>query len=184
MRKKAAETQPFVLYCMQSVQCKYIEVLQMRFEPLTNDNVEKYITYLKKALREDPEQMWVDSVDEKEIIDRVNDPFYQNTKSILALLDDETIGRIEYHFYGCVQDGYKMAYVDWVYVLKGHRNKGVAKALFHEFEKDCQKHKINQYFLIRASNDSANHFYSRFENADLSDVPMLRKDILSDSVSM
>ncbi len=156
----------------------------MRFEPLTNDNVEKYIAYLKKALREDPEQMCVDSVDEKGIINRVNDPFYQNTKSILALLGDEAIGRIEYHFYGCVQDGYKMAYVDWVYVLRGHRNRGIAKALFREFEKDCQKHEINQYFLIRASNDSANHFYSHFENVDLSDVPMLRKDILHDSVSM
>jgi len=156
----------------------------MRFELLTNKNTALYIEYLKQALLEDPEQMWIDSIEEDEIIKRINDNFYQNTKSYLAIINNKVIGRIEYHFYGCIQDGFKMAYVDWVYVLKEYRNKGIAKSLFSVFEQDCKSNGINQYFLIRASNDSANHFYSRFENADLSDVPMLRKDILSDSVSM
>ena len=156
----------------------------MKFEFLTNNNIEKYIIYLKKALKEDPDQMWVNSVNEKDIIDRVNDSFYQNTKSILAILDDKVIGRIEYHFYGCVQDGFKMSYVDWVYVLKEHRNKGVAKALFREFEKDCRNNEINQYFLIRATNESANHFYNSFKEANISDEPMLRKDIINNTVSI
>ena len=44
-----------------------------------------------------------------------------------------------------------MAYVDWVYVLKAHRHKGIAQMLFAELEKDCKKHNIDQYYLIRAS---------------------------------
>lgn len=43
------------------------------------------------------------------------------------------VGRIEYHFYGSMQNGFKMAYVDWGYVLKLYRHKGVAQMLFHKF---------------------------------------------------
>ena len=28
----------------------------------------------------------------------------------LAMENDQVLGRIEYHFYGCMQDGYRMAY--------------------------------------------------------------------------
>ncbi len=35
----------------------------------------------------------------------------------LAMEDNQVMGRIEYHFYGCMQDGYRMSYVNWVYVL-------------------------------------------------------------------
>lgn len=149
----------------------------MRYELLTNKNVSLYIDYLKQALTEEPDKMWVDSIQETEIIKRVNDQFYQNTKSILAILNDKVVGRIEYHFYGCLQDGFKMAYVDWVYVLREHRNKGIAKALFIEFEKDCKKNGIDQYFLIRATNEGANHFYNSFKDVELDVSPTLRKNL-------
>ena len=135
----------------------------MKFELLTNLNVDLYIEYLEKALVEDPDEMCIESVNKIEIRNRLNDSFYQNTKSILAIDNNKVIGRIEYHFYGCIQDGYKMAYVDWVYVLKEHRNKGVAKSLFAEFEKDCKQNKINQYFLIRANNENVKQFYNSFD---------------------
>lgn len=70
-----------------------------------------------------------------------------------------------------------MAYVDWVYVLKEHRNKGVAKSLFSEFEKDCKKNKINQYFLIRATSENANYFYNSFKEVELEESPTLRKNL-------
>lgn len=150
----------------------------MKYEFLCNDNVDKYIEYLQKALAEDPEQMWIEDVDAVEIVKRVNDSFYKNTKSILAIKDNQVVGRIEYHFYGCVQDGFKMAYVDYVYVLKDYRKQGIAKALFQRFEIDCKKNAINQYFLIRATNESANHFYGSFKDAQISEEPLLRKDIV------
>ena len=52
---------------------------------LNPQNVDAYIVYLKKALREEPEKMTADSLDESRIRSRLNDPFYQHTKSILAL---------------------------------------------------------------------------------------------------
>ena len=145
---------------------------------LSKTNIDQYITYLRKALSEEPDMLWVEKIDEAGIKARINDPFYQNTKSILALDGDDVVGRIEYHFYGCLQDGYRMAYVDWVYVLPSYRHSGIAQQLFKEFEKDCAANRINQYYLIRATNPGADKFYHSFENAELDDEPMLRKTLI------
>lgn len=149
----------------------------MVFERLNKDNVNEYIDYLKIAVSEEPDLMFVDKVDEEGIKRRVADPFFNKTTSILAKIDGKVVGRIEYHFYGCLQDGYKMAYVDWVYVLKAFRHKGIAQKLFVEFEKDCLKNDINQYYLIRAKNIEADSFYTHFEGVELFESPILRKTI-------
>ena len=106
--------------------------------------------------------MHVEAVDREGLRRRVKDPFYQNTTSILAMENDQVLGRIEYHFYGCMQDGYRMAYVDWVYVLPEARHKGVVQGLFQE---------------IRATNPNADKFYHSFENAELDEEPFLRKEL-------
>lgn len=64
--------------------------------------------------------MTADFLDESGIRERLRDPFDQHTKSIFAIEYGFVVGRIEYHFYGCMQDGYRMAYVDWVYVLRDY----------------------------------------------------------------
>lgn len=149
----------------------------LRYESLDSSNIGAYIEYLKRAIAEEPDMMWTDEADEQAIMDRINDPFYRNTKSILAIDDSDVVGRIEYHFYGCLQDGFRMAYVDWVYVLPGYRHRGVAQQLFGRFENDCAQHNIDQYFLIRATNPGADRFYKSFIGAELSDEPMLRKTL-------
>ena len=75
------------------------------------------------------------------------------------------------------QDGYRMAYVDWVYVLPEARHRGVAQGLFQEMEKDCRNHGIDQYYLIRAINPNADKFYHSFGNAELDEEPFLRKEL-------
>ena len=147
----------------------------MVFEILSNNNIDEYIEYLKIAMSEETEMMTAVKVDEEVIKHRIYDPFFNITKSILAKIDGKVVGRIEYHFYGCVQDGYRMAYVDWVYVLRSYRHQGIAQKLFREFEKDCEQNNIDQYYLIRAKNDNANRFYNHFANAELSESPILRK---------
>lgn len=147
----------------------------MVFEILKRDNVNEYIDYLKIAMNEEPDLMVTDVIDEEGIKSRLSDPFFNKTTSILAKVDGKVVGRIEYHFYGCLQDGCRMAYVDWVYVLKAYRHQGIAQKLFAEFEKDCLKNNINQYYLIRAKNGDAYRFYSHFADVELSDSPILRK---------
>lgn len=70
-----------------------------------------------------------------------------------------------------------MAYVDWVYVLKAHRHRVIAQALFRAFEEECRANRIDQYFLIRSEEENANRFYGKFRNAELSYVSVLRKDL-------
>ncbi len=147
----------------------------MILERLNQNNVEEYIAYLREAMKEEPDKMTAETVDEQGIKNRISDPFFAGTTSVLAKEDGKVVGRIEYHFYGCMQDGYRMAYVDWVYVLKAYRHRGIARMLFAEFEKDCLQNDIDQYYLIRAANEEANRFYGNFERAELDDAPVLRK---------
>ncbi len=149
----------------------------MKFEILNKNNLEDYIAYLKIAMKEEPDKMTAEKVDEDGIKSRVLDPFFNRTASILAKDNGRVVGRIEYHFYGCMQDGAKMAYVDWVYVLKSHRHRGIAQMLFREFERDCERNGIDQYYLIQATNEEASRFYGSFENASRSEVPLLRKHL-------
>lgn len=136
-----------------------------------------YLDYLKIAMQAEPDQMTAETFDEAGIRKRITDPFFQRTTSLLAIENNSVIGRIEYHFYGCMQDGYKMAYVDWVYVLPGHRHKGVAQSLFKAFEEECAAFGIDQYYLIRSEKEEADRFYRAFTDAQLTTEPMLRKYI-------
>ena len=54
----------------------------------------------RKEMGAEPEMMHVEAVDREGLRRRVKDPFYQNTTSILAMENDQVLGRIEYHFYG------------------------------------------------------------------------------------
>lgn len=90
----------------------------MTFEFLNEQNTNEFIAYLKTAFADDKNELVAEKIDEDNVRLRVNDAFYQRTKSILALAQGKVVGQLEYHFYGCVQDGAKMAYVDWIHVLK------------------------------------------------------------------
>ena len=143
----------------------------MYFERLNEQNVEQYIAYLKLAMQQEPDMMTVEEIDEEGIRTRLRDSFYEKSTSILAMENNQVAGRIEYH---------RMAYVNWVYVLPEYRHSGIARKLFAEFEKDCEKHEIHQYYLIRATNENADRFYKKFEGVQLDEEPMLRK-ILKDN---
>lgn len=147
----------------------------MEFQVLGRDNVRQYIEYLRIAMAKEPEKMMAEAVDEEGILERIQDPFYVKTTSVLAMDNGKVVGRIEYHFYGGMQDGYRMAYVDWVYVLPEYRHQGIAQGLFGELVKDCKANEINQYYLIRATNPDADKFYHSFKDASLSEAPLLRK---------
>ncbi len=149
----------------------------MTVEKLSEKNVNQFIEYLRTAFKVDKDEMLADELDEQGIIKRITDPFYQRTTSLLAVENNTVVGRIEYHFYGCMLDAYRMCYVDWVYVLPEYRHHGVAQNLFNEMQADCRKNKINQFYLIRSESRDAERFYKKINNATLDNEPLLRKDI-------
>ena len=68
--------------------------------------------------------MMTDAVDDEGIIKHLLKDNDRLCKSLLAYEDDKVIGRLEYRFYTCLQDNYRMCYVDWVYTLSSFRCKG------------------------------------------------------------
>ena len=94
---------------------------------------------------------------------------------IFKKLDRETVDAYLDYLKTAMQDGCKMAYVDWVYVLSAHRHKGVAQALFKEFEKECRDFGINHYYLIRSERPEPDRFYHAFADVELTREPLLRK---------
>ena len=69
----------------------------MYFERLNEQNVEQYIDYLKLAMQQEPDMMTVEEIDEEGIRTRLRDSFYEKSTSILAMENNQVVGRIEYH---------------------------------------------------------------------------------------
>lgn len=145
--------------------------MEYTFEKLNKDNFNKYYDYLSLATRLEPELMCSPDINKEELLERLDDGLTKRSNSILAMCENKVVGRIEYHFYSCFQDGYRICYVDWVYVLPESRNKGIAKKLFDEMSKDCVKNNIDEFRLIRATNKDANDFYKSFKSAQICEMP-------------
>ena len=145
--------------------------MEYTFEKLNKDNFNKYFDYLSLATRLELELMCSSDINKEELFKRLDDELTKRSTSILAIYEDKVVGRIEYHFYSCFQDGYRICYVDWVYVLPENRNKGIAKKLFDEMAKDCIKNNIDEFRLIRATNKDANDFYQSFKSAKICEIP-------------
>lgn len=141
------------------------------FERLNKNNFSKYYDYLLLATTLELALMCSSDMNKEELYKRLDDELAKRSTSILAMYEDKVVGRIEYHFYSCFQDGYRICYVDWAYVLPENRKKGIAKKLFDEMIKDCVKNNIDEIRLIRATNKNANDFYESFQSAKLCDLP-------------
>ena len=145
--------------------------MEYTFEKLNKDNFNKFFDYLLLATELEPELMYSSDINKEELYERLDDELINRSASILAMYENKVIGRIEYHFYSCFQDGYRICYVDWIYVLPDNRNKGIAKNLFNEMTKDCVKNNIDEIRLIRATNENANLFYESFKSAKICEIP-------------
>lgn len=145
--------------------------MEYTFEKLNKNNFNKYYDYLSLATKLEPELMCSSDINKEELLERLDDELTKRSNSILAMCENKVVGRIEYHFYSCFQDGYRICYVDWVYVLPESRNKGIAKKLFDEMAKDCVKNNIDEFRLIRATNKNANDFYKSFKSAQICEMP-------------
>ena len=151
--------------------------MEYTFEKLNKDNFNKYFDYLSLATRLELELMCSSDINKEELFKRLDDELTKRSTSILAIDEDKVVGRIEYHFYSCFQDGYRICYVDWVYVLPENRNKGIAKKLFDEMAKDCIKNNIDEFRLIRATNKEANDFYKSFKTAKICEMPFFIQNL-------
>lgn len=95
------------------------QTMEYTFEKLNKDNFSKYYDYLSLATRLEPELMCTSDINKEELLERLDDELTKRSTSILAIDEDKVVGRIEYHFYSCFQDGYRYAMLTgYMYFLK------------------------------------------------------------------
>lgn len=98
--------------------------MQYTFEKLNKDNFNNYFDYLLLATKLEPEFMCSSDINKEKLYERLDDELTKRSTSILAMCEDKVIGRIEYHFYSCLQDRYRICYLDWLYVFQRREIKG------------------------------------------------------------
>lgn len=153
----------------------------IEIKKLNEETINDYLVYLEESLVVDTDNfMMIKSVDRQALVNRLSDPMFKDKHSLLAYINGEVAGRIEYHFYLCFQDGHTMCYIDWLYTLPRFRRKGVAEALFSAMENHCKENNINDYYLIRSNNENAKNFYKSVENLKDKNVTLMRKTINKD----
>ena len=109
----------------------------------------------------------------------LQNPLFASARCMMCLDESgQAIGRIDFamassfSFGGCLQ-----VYVDWVYVLKEFRHKGIAQFLFAQMESYIKKIGINEYFLLMADNTEAQNFYRSIDGTEIYNHDVLRKNV-------
>jgi len=152
---------------------------------LSTLNLDKLIQFEKNARISEPD-VFIHDFDEvkfrSETLNALNHPLFASARCLICVNigggDGDVIGRIDFSIHPSFAFGGDLrVYVDWVYVLKEYRHKGVAQFLFQEMEKTLTELDINNYFLIAAENEEAQRFYGSLKNAQIEKQDLLTKVI-------
>lgn len=134
------------------------------FRKMTSKDLDLMVTFEKKSRELEP-NVFPDFNEEKYKSNfkriKIEDTNFNDV--ILCIENSEVIGRIDLISEYSYMDFYSVGYVDWVYVLKSHRGRGIAKKLFLKAEKVFKEHKIEEYYLFVASNEEAQKFYKSID---------------------
>jgi len=152
----------------------------MVVELLSVENFDKLAEFEKCARLSEPDVFLEELNCEKfkhETLAALQNPNYSLARCMLCAegIEGNVIGRLDFSILSSFAFGGDMrAYIDWVYVLKEHRHKGVARFLFSHMEEYLTSIGINEYFLIAAENQEAQQFYR-----SIKDAHMQKQDILT-----
>ncbi|MCL2603729.1 MAG: GNAT family N-acetyltransferase [Defluviitaleaceae bacterium] len=154
----------------------------MKAIELNAERIDLLTAFEKEARATEPD-IFISGFDENNFktatLTALSNPNFASAKCLLcADENDHIIGRIDFSLLPSLAFGGEIrAYVDWIYVLKKHRHKGVAQFLFKEMEKYLKNHGINEYFLITAENEESKTFYNSIPNAEISKHDVLTKNL-------
>jgi len=156
----------------------------MKAIELTASNVDLLIEFEKKARVSEPE-IFISAFDEtnfyRRTLDALNNPLYASAHCLMCV-DDVlgAMGRLDYAILPSFSFGGNLrVYVDWVYILKEHRRRGVAQFLFASMENRLKTMGIDEYFLVMAENSEAQRFYRNFPGAQIERHELLTKNIIT-----
>ena len=99
-----------------------------------------------------------------------DDKAFDNSISLLAYDDNMVVGRIDSTIIASHFDGSKKAYLDWIYVIKSYRHRGVARRLLETLREILKNNHIDTLIALTASNDEAQRFYKNIPNSEMRDI--------------
>ena len=146
---------------------------------LSVETLDALVAFEKKTRLTEPE-IFLDDLDEVHFrsatLTALKNPHYSSARCLMSIDANKNVtGRLDFSILSSFAFGGDLrVYVDWVYVLKEHRHKGIAQSLFNKMEDYLTDIGINEYFLIAAENDEAQSFYRNLENATIE-----KQDILT-----
>ena len=146
---------------------------------LSKENLDMLVEFEKNARVTEPDiflEGFNEEVFKDETLNAIDNPIFSSARCLMCVDDDKgVVGRIDFSILSSFAFGGDLrVYVDWIYVLKECRHKGVAQFLFKEMEGYLAKLGINEYFLLTAENDEAQRFYK-----SLTDARIEKKDVLT-----
>jgi len=153
-------------------------------ELLSLKNLDKLVEFEKIARVSEPD-IFLDELDSERFknttLAALQNPNFSSARCMLCIdeIDRNIVGRLDFSILSSFAFGGDLrVYIDWVYVLKEHRNKGIARLLFKHMEEYLISLSISEYFLIAAENQEAQKFYH-----SLKDAHIQKQDILTRNIS-
>jgi len=149
---------------------------------LTSENIDMLIKFEQEARISEPDVFLGGfDVDEfkEETLAALKNPVFNSSRCMLCNTDKaQTIGRIDFSIVSSFSFGGNLqVYVDWIYVIKEFRHKGIAQLLFSKMEAYIKDMGIFEYFLLTAENSEAQSFYHSVESAEIKNSEILRKHL-------
>jgi ribosomal protein S18 acetylase RimI-like enzyme len=107
----------------------------------------------------------------------LENPVYSGARCLMCIDESENmVGRLDFTLIPSFAFGGDLrAYVDWVYVLKENRHRGVAQLMFEKMEEYLRDCGIHEFFLISAENDEAQSFYSSMKSSEQTQKTVLTR---------
>ena len=154
----------------------------MKIQMLDLGNIDMIAAFEQEARRTEAD-IFLEDFDadkfRKDTESALKNPAFSSAHCMMCVDDtSRALGRIDfaitasYAFGGSLQ-----AYVDWVYVLKEFRHRGVARFLLAQMAAFIKNMGAKEYFLVVAGNEEAERFYHSLEGADITICELLKMDI-------
>lgn len=158
-----------------------IDIKNITISCVNNDDIESLCEFEKEARTTEPAIWGWEFVESeyKEKLKSLNINKLDNSKIIVAKLDNKIIGRCDIAIITSLVECSKTGYVDWIYTLKAYRGLGIGKKLLKGAEKYFKSQCVEYYFLFTASNEQAQEFYHRqsdlsFKNREVAEKAIVK----------
>lgn len=156
----------------------------MHITALSELTLDKLVLFEKRARLSEPD-IFAQGFDEVAFrngtLAALKNPIFSSARCLICINDNgDIVGRIDFSILPSFAfAGDLRAYVDWVYVLKAFRHKGIAQALFEKMEEVLTALGVHEYFLVAAENEEAQRFYNAFPKAQIQKRDILTKTGMS-----